>query len=207
MDVLVIPRIQVNIREDVIAIFHLVLVRQMESIGSHDKQIVGGFHRQETHTVNAYAGSPVEQRHRRSHGCFQLDDRLARRIGRIDGLVIANHRKRKHAIICGQLGLQSVNTHPDAVRVKIRMLFDVLRIILIVRMHLAHLTQHQAAGRLVPHDMPALAISWSTFCDLDHEWRTGIFEVLRQRARRTCAEIVGIRDEQVFEALLLEDVQ
>ena len=41
MDVLVIPRIQVNIREDVIAIFHLVLVRQMEPIGSHDKQIVG----------------------------------------------------------------------------------------------------------------------------------------------------------------------
>ena len=150
----------------------------MESIRPHNEQIVGGFHWQETHTVHAHASGTIKQRHRGSHGRFQLNNRLARRIGGINGLFITNHWQRQYAVICGQLGLQSVNPHPDAVRVEIRVFFNVLSIVFVFWMHLTHFTQHQTARRLVTHDMAALAVGGSALGDFDHDRSAGIFEML-----------------------------
>ena len=60
MDVLVIACVEMHRGENVVAILHLILIGQMETIGTHDEQIIRGLDRQEAHTVHAYAGCTVE---------------------------------------------------------------------------------------------------------------------------------------------------
>lgn len=88
-------------------------------------------------------------------------------IGRVDRLLIADYRKGKHAVIGCEFRFQRIDTHPNAVRVEVRMLVDVLRVVLVVWMDLAHLTQHQTARGLVSHDVAALTIGWGAFGDLE----------------------------------------
>ena len=141
MDVLVVSRIKFDVREGVVAVFHLIRVRQMEAIGTHNEQIIGGFHRKEAHTIHLDADRTVEQTDCGTHGGFQLNHLFGVRVRGIHCLFVTNHRQRQHTIAFGELVFQSVDANPDRVGVEVRMLGDVLGRFLIVRMDLAHFTQ------------------------------------------------------------------
>ena len=179
----------------------------MEAIGTHDEQIVGGLHRKKAHTIHLHADGTIEQADGRAHRGFELNDLLGIRVGGINGLLVANHRQRQHSIVFGKLGLERVNANPDGVRIEVRVLLDVLSRCLIVRMHLAHLAQHQSTGGLVPHDVAALAVGLGAGGDLRHERCAGVLEMLGQRAGGASTEIIGIGDEQVLEAMLFEHIE
>ena len=179
----------------------------MEAIGTHDEQIVGGLHWKEAHTIHLHADGTVEQADGRAHGGFELNDLLGIRVGGIHGLLVANHRQWQHTIVFGKLGLERVNANPDGVRIEVRVLLDILSRCLVVRMHLTHLAQHQSAAGLVTHDVTALAVGLGADGNLCHKRCAGVLEMLGQRAGWASTEIIGIGDEEILEAVLLEHIE
>ena len=74
----------------------------METVGPHDEQIVGGLHRQEAHAIDLYADGTLEQADGCAHRGLQLQDGRRGCVGRIDGLVIKDHRQRQYAVMLGE---------------------------------------------------------------------------------------------------------
>ena len=93
-------------------------------------------------------------------------------------------------MVAGEQVAQGIDANPEAVRVEIRMPADVLCVGAVFRMHLAHLAEHQTSRSSAAHQVSTLAVGFSANRDLCHERSTGVFEILRQSARWTCAEIV-----------------
>ena len=87
------------------------------------------------------------------------------------------------------------------------MLVDVLRVLFVIGGDLAHFAQYETSGLAVAHDMASLTVGLRASGDLDHERGSGILEILRQCARRTSTEIIGVRDEQIREPVLLQLVE
>jgi hypothetical protein len=128
-----------------------------------------------------------------------LVDPRRRRVGRVDGLLVADQRQRHDAVVVGQQLRQRRQMQPEVIGVEVLIAADILEFLRLLRRTLRRLAQDELTIRLL-RQVAALAVSGGARRHLHQEGDAIGGEVAENGEIERRTQVVGVAHEDSFVA-------
>ena len=186
---------------------HVAVFIHNDGVRTEQEQVGSGLDGEETGTRDIDGPGAREAFDARAHGRFQLVHRGGFRIAGVERFFIADHGQREHAAVGVQNFLEGVQAYPERIGVEVAVPGDILEFGNVLIRALGHFPQNQLAVRLPDRQVAAFPVRLRAAGDFHDEGSAAFRKPAEEVHVKLGAQIVGIGDKGVFNAIRQQAVQ